>query len=120
MSEVIKAEKRVEALKAQVKFRDDLFALIDHPLYQKIIEQGFCTDNAARAVRESTNPLFNQAQKDDSLGMAQAAGFLRRWVSATVTMANQAEDDLADSENLLRYLKAGGNYADYQADPIEE
>lgn len=120
MSEVKKAEARVAGLKAMIKFREDLFRLIDHPLYQEVIEKGFCTEHAARFVRESTNIMLSQDQRADSLAMAQAAGYLRRWVSATIKMADAAEGDLPDSENLLSYLRAGGELSQYQADPLEE
>ena len=64
--------------------------------FKQIILDGFFVEDCARFARESMNHLSSPEERALSLGMAQAAGYLKRFLQAQYSMASSASTDLHD------------------------
>src|SRR5690349_19821357 len=87
-------EQNIEGLQAQIDRRDQVLKLQNSPLFRKVILDAFCTVECAKYAQESADVSLSLEGRQDALGYAQAAGFLRRWMSMVVTQGNQAEKDI--------------------------
>lgn len=98
MSEVSGLERQLDNSKALVRERDMAIKLYSNPEFKELIVDGFCLKECARFAQESADPVLNAEQRADALGMAQASGHLRRFLSTVVLMGNTAENQMPDLE----------------------
>ncbi len=87
-------EKQLEDARAAIELRDTALKLYENRDFKQVILDGFCTTDCARHAQLSADPSLNAEQRADSLGLAQAAGHVRRYLSAVVQMGNAAENSL--------------------------
>lgn len=87
--------------------RDLAIKLSNVPEFRKMILEDFCEKEAARLVAQSGDPAMTVQQRADALAMGQAAGHLKRYLSATIRMGNVAENDLTQIEEAFDELRAG-------------
>lgn len=98
MSEVADLEHQLEQYKALKQRREMAERLARNRDFRVLILEGFCRDDAARFVQESADPLLNDEQRADCLGMAQASGHLKRYLSMQIQMGINAERCIPDLE----------------------
>jgi hypothetical protein len=98
MTEVSGLERQLEDSKKLIHLRDQAIKLYDNPEFKSLIVKGFCTEDCARFAQESGDPTLSAEQRADALGMAQASGHLRRFLSTTVVMGNTAANQKEDLE----------------------
>lgn len=126
MSKVNQLEQQFEANKSLIEKRDLALKLSQNREFKKLILDGFCTEECARFAQLSADPSLRAEERADSLGMAQAAGHLRRFLSVTIRMGNKAEDDNASIEEALPEMRleeeaeAAQALADQQAGVTDE
>lgn len=103
MSEVTVAELEAQqdGMRELVERRQMALRLAQHPDFKRLILDGFCRDEAARYAEQSTNPALSPENRADALGLAQAPGFLKRFLSVTVQMGAHAERTLGDIDEVL-------------------
>lgn len=101
MSEVSALEKQLNDAKVAIERRATALRLYNHPDFKNLIIDEFCTKECARYAQASADPALNADQRADSLGIAQAAGHLRRFLSVIVTMGNQAEGQMSSIEEAI-------------------
>lgn len=106
MSEIVKLEKQIEAAKEIKAQRDLMLKLVGNREFKKLIIEGFCRDEAARFAHLSTDPNMTAEARADSLGSAQAAGYLKRWINAIIIQGNMAERELPEAESILAEMRA--------------
>lgn len=91
MSEVFALEKQLEDGKHLVAKRELALKLYNNSDFKKLILEEFCTQECARYAQLSADPSLKENERADALAMAQAAGHLRRFLSVTIQLGNQAE-----------------------------
>lgn len=101
MTAVSGLEKQLEDSKSLIKLRDMAIKLYSNPEFKELIIDGFCLKDCARFAQESGDPALNAEQRADALGMAQAAGHLRRFLSTTVVMGNNAANQIPALEEAI-------------------
>ena len=98
MSEVSRLENQLESNKELVRQRNLATKLVTNPDFKELIVDGFCMKDCARFAQESADPALTHEQRADALGMAQASGHLRRYLSMIVVMGNTADNQTSDLE----------------------
>ena len=101
-------EHRLEAAKGAVAHAEDVRKLLENPLFRKVILRQFCTEDCARYVQESGDPLLEANNRADALNMAQAAGHLRRYLSIQIQLGNHAEGQIQSIEEALVEVRSEG------------
>ncbi len=91
-----------------VTMRDHAIALADNHNFRKLILEGFCTTEAARYVQEAGDPLLGKEERADALAMAMASGHLKRFLSITIQMGNQAARNIASASADIEQIRAEG------------
>lgn len=124
MSEVVDTEKfhplvnlsKVEELERQRNDAKDLIhrrqaalRLANNPDFRLLILDGFCRDETARYAHLSTDPALTPEQRADALGVAQASGYLKRYLSITVQMGAHAEREMPELEEAIDQARAEEN-----------
>lgn len=94
-------ENQLTSTKDMVARRDAALRLYDNRDFKLLMVDGFMRDEAARYVQASGDPAISLQDRADSLAMAQASGHLKRFLSVTVVMGNQAARDVASLQEAL-------------------
>jgi hypothetical protein len=106
MTQVNRLEQQLEDNRQLMKLRDMALKLSENREFRKLILEGFCRDECARYAQLSADPALKAEERADALGMAQAAGHLRRFLSVTVRMGHTAEAQIADLEQAIEEARA--------------
>lgn len=106
MSEVIALENQLEGIKELTERRERALRLSNNADFKKLILDEFCIQECARYAQASADPALKENERADALALAQAAGHLRRFLSVTVQMGNQAESQLQELEEALSQARA--------------
>lgn len=100
-------ERQLAGIKKQIQESAELEKLINTPLFRKVILQRFCVEECATFAQLSADPSLNDQQRADALGLAQAAGHLRRWIAVIQQKGDQAKGAIPRlEENLLELREA--------------
>lgn len=105
-SDIQDLENQIENAKAVMAQRDLMVRLSDNHDFRALIIDGFCKEECARFAHLSTDPNLNAQDRADSLGTAQAAGYLKRWINAIIIMGNRAEKDISEMNEHLAELRS--------------
>jgi hypothetical protein len=119
MSTIAELESGLANAQAVVDQRDRMLKLQNNRDFRALIMDGFCKEECARFTAISTDPDLSPEARADALGSAQAAGYLRRWMAALVTMGNVAERDAKDHREALDEARAEEVQADPAVDETE-
>lgn len=121
------AEQTIESLEKNIsRFKDEVerqkmaLRLANNRDFKKLILDEFCVQECARYAQASGDPMLNAEQRADSLGMAQAAGHLRRWLSVINQMGNVAQGQIEANEAELERARAGEGFEEEDEDGYEE
>ncbi len=106
MSDVTALEYQLAGAKELIERRNRANRLAQNPDFKALILDWFCIQECARYAQASANPALGENERADSLNMAQAAGHLRRFLSVTMQMGNQAESQLAELEQTIAEARA--------------
>lgn len=106
MQEIQELEQHIANQKTLVDMADAAMRLSNNADFRKVIMNGFCLTEAARYVQESGDPGLSKEDRQDALNMAQASGHLKRFLSVTVLMGNQADNSVREAEMRLAELRA--------------
>lgn len=115
---VAQLESRIEDLKTLIEKRDLAVKLEKNREFRKLILDGFCLEDCARYAQLSADPSLTEEQRQDCIGLAQAAGHLRRYLSVTIRMGDQAERDIEESKATIEEMRAEETH-DRDADQVE-
>lgn len=106
MTEIESLEAQKESLKVRVEMKGLVEKLMNNREFKKVILDEFCTNEAARYVQASVNPILSAVQQADALGIAQATGHLRSWLQTQINLGSQAEREIRDTDIELDELRA--------------
>lgn len=106
MTDVTALEQQLDGAKKLLDFRRMALKLSQNREFKKLILEEFCVNEAARYVQNSANPALGAEERADSLGIAQASGHLKRWLSVTVQMGARAEHEILELEEALAEARA--------------
>lgn len=76
--------------------------------FRKIILEGFMVNDCARYVQESANPALDERQRADALGIAQAAGHLKRFLQIDRMLINDAAHKVTQCDAEIESMRAEG------------
>lgn len=121
------AEQTIESLEKNIsRFKDEVerqkmaLRLANNRDFKKLILDEFCVQECARYAQASGDPMLDERQRADSLGMAQAAGHLRRWLSVINQMGNVAQGQIEANEAELERARAGEGFEEEDENGYEE
>lgn len=106
MTQIQNLEKFIEGQKTLAKMADAAVRLNENPDFRDLIVNGFCLTEAARYAQESGDPMLSKDQRQDALNMAQASGHLKRFLTVTIVMGNDADRAIVDAQNQLIELRS--------------
>lgn len=101
MTQIHQLEKFIKDQKTLAEMADAAVRLNENADFRKLIVNGFCLTEAARYAQESGDPMLSKDQRQDALNMAQASGHLKRFMSVTIQMGNDADRAIASAEAQL-------------------
>lgn len=119
MSQVTALEQQLDGAKKLIEFRRLALRLSQNRDFKKLILEEFCEKECARYAQNSSNPALGVDERADCLGIAQAAGHLKRWLSVQVQMGAHAEREIADLETALEEARLEGD-ADFESPDEDE
>jgi hypothetical protein len=105
-TEVQKLEIQREEWKELVDRRQAAQRLAKNIDFRSLILDGFCRDEAARYVQMSCDPALAANERADALGLAQASGHLKRYLSVVTQMGSYAENQMGTLEAELVEARA--------------
>jgi hypothetical protein len=108
MSDLHQLEQQLIDAKTLVATRQMAIRLAQNTEFKKLILDGFCLHDAARFVQESGDPALGAEERADALGMAQASGHLKRFLSSCVQMGAHAERTMPDLEAAIEEARGEG------------
>jgi hypothetical protein len=111
MSDILTLTHQIEQAQVVKAQKDRMERLLANADFRALILDGFCRDECARHAQLSVDAGLTPEDRADALGLAQAAGYLKRWIQASVTMGNHAENAIPDMEETLSELRAEENAA---------
>ena len=76
--------------------------------FNKVIMTEFMINETARFAHVSTDPNLDDKERADALGMAQAAGYLKRYLQVLDQMGKHAEHQISQIDDELEYMRANG------------
>lgn len=106
MQNIRQLEAYIEGQKEVAAFADAVVRLQDNPDFRLVINEGFMLHQAARYAQESGDPALQPHQRQDALNMAQASGHLKRFLSVSVVMGNDADQSILNAQQQLEELRA--------------
>lgn len=98
-------EKTIADIKDAIKLRDLVLRLDNNPDFKRLINDEFLVKECARYAQNSANPALGAVERADSLGIAQAAGHLKRFLSVTIQKGNHAASQLPEYESALDEMR---------------
>jgi hypothetical protein len=101
VSQVNQLERQRKDNEELIAKRDMALKLFTNREFKKLILDGFCLEDCARYAQLSSDPSLNAEQRADSLGLAQAAGHLRRYLSVVVQMGHRGEAENAKVDEAI-------------------
>lgn len=108
MNDADRMEQQITNLRKAVELKDLALKLEKVPEFQKLILDHFCVTECARFAQSSGDPSIPKEMREDALSMAHAAGALRRWLSMTVRMGWQAEEETKEVQDELVTMRQEG------------
>lgn len=105
---ITQLEQQIEQNKALVERRDLALKLSENRTFRKLILEEFCTNECAKFVQASVNPNLPADNRAQSLAMAQAAGYLRQFLSVCVVMGNQAANSIGQAQEQIEDIRING------------
>ena len=100
MSATVKQlENQLNNAKKLVEKRDLVLKLSKIPEFKQAILEDFCVTECARYAQLSADPSMDEGSQKDALGLAQAAGHLRRYLTVVVQMGDNAENSIPALED---------------------
>lgn len=109
MSEVFALEQQLNSAKDALQRRAIALKLSENPEFKKLVLEEFCIQECARYAQLSADPALDERQQKDALAISQSAGHLRRFLSAIITMGNQADRLIPDLEAEIELARAEEN-----------
>lgn len=107
MSDVKDLEEQLANAKLLSSKRQKLLKLLDNPEFKELIIKDFSTEECARYAQVSGDTLTQTPEEiAHAIGMAQSAGYLKRWIAVILQQGYVAERDMEEVENELIAARA--------------
>lgn len=105
-TDIEKVERDIAKAQNAIERRGMAQRLYDVKEFKKLIVDEYLLTDAARLVQLSGDPACTKEVREDALLMAQATGYLKRYLSYIILEGNTAENGLEGNLNLLDQLRA--------------
>lgn len=102
MSDLKQLEEQLANAREIVQMRDRMERLCSNPDFKELILKDFCVENCARAIKVSADFTVPKEQREDSIRLAQSAGYLEIYIQKLCQFGQQAE---ADIPNLIEQIE---------------
>lgn len=94
MSDLKSLENQLNEARHLVQLKAKFERLLVNPDFQELIMRGYCYEECARAVKMSIDLNVSKEQREDALRVAQASGYLEKYIQTLVSFGNTAERDI--------------------------
>lgn len=101
-------EHQLISNKERVALRDVVIRLTNNRDFKKVIQDGFMEEHAARNIRLSVDPQTHKDEVQHCIASAQAAGYLKQYLSALIQMGNVAANQIPEIEAEMDEMRAEG------------
>ena len=91
MSQVQHLEEQLIDGDERIKRGNAVQRLIRNPDFKEVIVDYFSTVDCARYARESVDPALTEEQRASALAFAQAAGYLKQWLTYQIRFGETAQ-----------------------------
>lgn len=98
--------QQLQNAEATVLQREKVLELAQNPLFKELILEGFCGSECVRLIGLSVDFTLNAEEQARSLGMAQAAGYLRNFLRILEIQGNAAENEIPGIREAIEELRA--------------
>lgn len=109
MSEVQQLKSQLEYSKHLITLRDKVLELRKNENFKYLIEEVFMEKECAAYARESANHDLTPEERESSLAMAQAAGYLDKFLNKYLILGQQAENTIPHIEQAILEEAQAGN-----------
>lgn len=106
MSEAAALEYQLEQAKRMVERRNKVQKLTKNREFKDVILDYYMVEECARYVHTSADPALKPENRADALGMAQAAGHLKRFLNVVEQMGNHAESQIPALEQAIDEVRS--------------
>ena len=106
MASIEQLEQQKIGMNEAIERRNIAVRLAGNRDFKKLILEYFCVEECARYARQSADPAMDEAARQDSLAMAQAAGHLKRFLSVVIRMGDDCAGHMAELDEMLDELRA--------------
>ncbi len=83
---------------------DAIQRLSENSDFKKVVREEFFVNECARLIHLSADPNLKTDMRADTVAMAQSAGHFKRFLSAKISMANQADASIVEANRIITAL----------------
>jgi len=106
MSELQELEQqRIQYIQA-IERLDMLVKLKSNKEWQHLIEQGFMSLDCARYIHASVDSAISKEQREDALRIAQAAGYLNKYLEVMESQGRYAKNRMIELEEAIEQARS--------------
>lgn len=105
MSDLKALEHQLAEAREFIQKKNQVEELTSNPLFKEIILQGFCIDDCARAIKASADIGVPKEEREDCIKLAQAAGYLEKYLHTVCRQGYMAEGDIARINEAIEYAR---------------
>lgn len=98
MSEVQRLQKQIEGNKQAIELAAAYERLSKNRDFKKLVLEQFMVQECARYVQVSCDPNLDAGSRADALGLAQAAGHLKRYFAVVCKIGEHAASEVVELE----------------------
>lgn len=98
-------ENQLNQVEALVETRNRIQRLTQNSDFKELINKRYIIEEAATFAAAAGDPAMTKDQREEAMDMAMAPGHLKRWLSVQISMANTAEDQVAQLKHARDVLR---------------
>lgn len=95
-------ESQEKSVLDQVEFGKSIDALMKNKDFIRVFSKGFLEKDCARYVKESIDTNLEDANRADALAMAQAAGYVAKYLNINLRLAAMCAADLVSLREAIQ------------------
>lgn len=104
-NDIAQIELSMEEAQKMVDRGDEVRALIENPLFKKIIGDGYFVQEAARLVHLSSDTTITEEIRGYVMRDMAGPGAFKRYLQTLINMGNIARNELAQGQEVLDELR---------------
>jgi len=111
--EIAEVEISIDHAKGLVKKAEQIRRLSQNKDFQEVVEKGFFEQESIRLTHLYSDPRLDAETKEKVRIDLLSIGALKRYLSVTIMMGDQAKDEIVGHEGSLDYLRSDEALQEY-------